>query len=888
LSAGQYVFPFEQGDKSMKILLGGKGANLAEMAGIGLPVPPGFTVTTEACNRFLKKGEKLWPELEKEILDNLKILEEKTGRSFGGRQPLLLSVRSGAVYSMPGMMDTILNLGLNNETCEHLAAEAGSRHFALDCYRRFIQMFGDVVLKIGHHHFENILTEARQEKQVDTDAELDVDALEKIVENFLAVVIKETGRSFPLDPEEQLFMAVKAVFKSWNTDRAVVYRQANRIPDDLGTAVNVQAMVFGNLGEDSGTGVAFTRNPSTGEPVIYGEYLLNAQGEDVVAGIRTPRSLEGLENDMPDVYRQFIDTCRTLEKHYKDMQDIEFTIERNNLYMLQTRNGKRTANAALRIAVDMVNEGLIDKTEALMRVDPAQLEQLLHWRIDPEAKMNYIARGLPASPGAASGKVVFEADKAQEMAQNGEKVLLVRPETTPDDIHGIIAAQGVLTSRGGMTSHAAVVARGMGKPCVCGCEELRIDLNKGVFYVSGQEYNQGEILSIDGSTGQVILGEAPLIEPQFTEQFYELLGWADDVRRLRVRANADNPADSRRAVELGAQGIGLCRTEHMFMAADRVPAVQKMILSTDPEKREAALQELLPMQQEDFRGILKAMAGFPVTIRLLDPPLHEFLPDREELILEVDRLQREGNDGEKLKEKEEMLQKVQLLSEYNPMLGHRGCRLGLVYPEIYRMQVRAVFLAAFDLLDEGMEPDQLLPEIMIPLVGHRDEMDRMKHLAEETIEELFKEKGKTLPYLVGTMIELPRACLVADQLAHSASFFSFGTNDLTQTTLGYSRDDAEAKFLPFYIQQKILEANPFAELDQEGVGQLVKLAIEKGRKVRPDLKIGICGEHGGDPESIGFFHEAGLDYVSCSPYRIPIARLSAARSVLANGESRTE
>ncbi|MFO7952635.1 MAG: pyruvate, phosphate dikinase [Bacillota bacterium] len=878
---GQHVYPFEEGNKSMKDLLGGKGANLAEMASIGLPVPPGFTVTTEACNRYLNLGEELWPELKSEILDNLNALEEKTGRSFGGNPPLLLSVRSGAVVSMPGMMDTILNLGLNHETCEQLALETGSRHFALDCYRRFIQMFGDVVLKIGHHNFENILTEARNEKKVATDAELDVPALEQIIEDFLAVVKKEVGRDFPLDAEEQLFMAVEAVFNSWNTDRAVVYRQANRIPDDLGTAVNVQAMVFGNLGGDSGTGVAFTRNPSTGEPKIYGEYLLNAQGEDVVAGIRTPRPLEGLENDLPEVYKQFLDTCRTLEKHYLDMQDVEFTIERKKLYMLQTRTGKRTANAALRIAVDMVNEGVIDKTEALQRIEPAQLEQLLHWRIDPEAKMNYIAKGLPASPGAASGKVVFEADKAQEMAQKGEQVLLVRPETTPDDIHGIIAARGVLTSRGGMTSHAAVVARGMGKPCVCGCDELRIDLNKGLFYVDNSEYTEGETLSIDGTTGQVILGEAPLIEPQFTEQFYELLSWADDVRRLKVRANADNPEDAQRAIDLGAQGIGLCRTEHMFMAADRVPVVQKMILSMDPDKRKAALEELLPMQQQDFKGILKAMSGYPVTIRLLDPPLHEFLPDREELLLEVDRLQRESSDSEKLKSKEEMLQKVQMLSEYNPMLGHRGCRLGLVYPEIYRMQVRAIFLAAFELLDEGMAPEQLLPEVMIPLVGHREEMDRMKQLVEETIEKLFEEKGRKLPYLVGTMIELPRACLIADQLAQSASFFSFGTNDLTQTTLGYSRDDAEAKFLPFYIQQKIIKMNPFAEIDREGVGQLVKLAIEKGRETRPDLKIGICGEHGGDPKSIGFFHEVSLDYVSCSPYRIPIARLSAARSVLA-------
>ncbi len=877
---GQYIYTFEEGDRSMKSLLGGKGANLAEMAGIGLPVPPGFTITTETCNRYLQAGEALWPELKNEILENLKNLEEKTGRSFGGENPLLLSVRSGAVFSMPGMMDTILNLGLTPETVEHLARESGDRHFALDCYRRFLQMFGDVVLQVGHHHFENVLTEARGKKQVATDAELDEKSLEQIIDDFKDIVKKEAGREFPLDVEEQLFMAVEAVFKSWNTPRAAVYRQANKIPDDLGTAVNIQAMVFGNIGDDSGTGVAFTRNPSTGEPKIYGEYLLNAQGEDVVAGIRNPRPLEGLQEDLPDAYRQFIDTCRNLERHYQDMQDIEFTIERGKLYMLQTRTGKRTAPAAIRIAVDLVEEGLLDKEQALEKVEPAQLEQLLHWQIDPEAKMNFIAKGLPASPGAASGKVVFDADKAQEMAQEGEKVLLVRPETTPDDIHGIIAARGVLTSRGGMTSHAAVVARGMGKPCVSGCEDLKIDLARGIFYIGDQQYSEGEILSIDGTTGQVILGEAPLIEPQFTEEFYRLLGWADDIRRLKVRANADNPEDSRRAVELGAQGIGLCRTEHMFMAPDRIPAVQKMILSSDSEKRKKTLEDLLPMQQGDFKGILKEMAGFPVTIRLLDPPLHEFLPDREELLLEVDRLRREGADPQKLREKEELLQTVRALSEFNPMLGHRGCRLGLVYPEIYQMQVRAIFHAAFELLNEGTDPVDLQPEVMIPLVGHFEEMERMKQLVEETVEELFEEKGTRIPYLVGTMIELPRACLVADQLARSASFFSFGTNDLTQTTLGYSRDDSEGKFLPFYLQQKILKANPFAELDVEGVGQLVETAIERGRQARPDLKIGICGEHGGDPASIHFFNSAGLDYVSCSPYRIPIARLSAARAVI--------
>lgn len=877
---GHYVYPFARGDKTMRNLLGGKGANLAEMARIGLPVPPGFTVTTEACNLYLSREDGLWPELKEEIITNLRALEEQTGRSLGGESPLLLSVRSGAVFSMPGMMDTILNLGLNGETVAHLARETGDRRFTLDCYRRFLQMFGDVVLSIDHYSFENILTEKRKARAVRTDAELGEKDLEEIIDAFLALVRREKGIEFPMDPYNQLFMAIEAVFKSWNTDRAVVYRRANRIADDLGTAVNIQAMVFGNLGTDSGTGVAFTRNPSTGEPVLYGEYLLNAQGEDVVAGIRTPRPLSELQKEIPSTYGQFVETCSILEKHYRDMQDIEFTIERGKLYMLQTRTGKRTAAAAMRIAVDMVREGLIDRSEALMRVEPHQLEQLLHWRIDPEAEMKVIARGLPASPGAASGKVVFEAGRAQEMAQEGEKVLLVRPETTPDDIHGIIAAQGILTSRGGMTSHAAVVARGMGKPCVCGCEELKIDLGKGLFSIQGCQYREGEILSIDGSSGQVILGEAPLIEPHFSEEFYELLGWADEFRRLKVRANADNPTDARRAVEMGAQGIGLCRTEHMFMAADRVPVVQKMILSADQDEREAALEELLPMQKDDFRGILKEMAGRPVTIRLLDPPLHEFLPDREELLVEVDRLQRNQGDPEKLRSKEALLQKVQSLSEFNPMLGHRGCRLGLVYPEIYRMQVRAIFLAVFELLDEGMSPDQLQPEIMIPLVGHREEMEMMRKLVDDTAGQLFEEQGRELSYLVGTMIELPRACLVADQLAETAEFFSFGTNDLTQTTLGYSRDDSEGKFMPFYLQQKILTVNPFAEIDRQGVGELVRIAIDKGRGARANIKIGICGEHGGDPASIEFFNQAGLDYVSCSPFRLPVARLSAARAVL--------
>ncbi len=880
----QYVYPFADGDKSMKSLLGGKGANLAEMARIGLPVPPGFVVTTEACNHYLNKGNQLWPDLKSEILENLKSLEEKTGRTFGGAKPLLISVRSGAVVSMPGMMDTVLNLGLNSDTCESLARETGDRRFALDCYRRFIQMFGDVVLKVNHYSFENFITAAREKRKVRTDSELEPSDLEKLIEDYLATVRKESGRDFPQDPSEQLFLAVEAVFSSWNTNRAVVYRRAHRIPDDLGTAVNIQAMVFGNLSDNSGTGVAFTRNPANGEPYLYGEYLLNAQGEDVVAGTRTPNPISELKKELPAVYEQFKAVCEKLEKHYRDMQDIEFTIERGKLYMLQTRTGKRTASAAVRIAVDMVEEGLISTNDALLRVEPSQLEQLMHRRIDPDISLVEAARGLPASPGAASGKVVFNADKAQEMAQSGESVLLVRPETTPDDIHGIIAAQGVLTSRGGMTSHAAVVARGMGKPCVCGCEALRIDLARGRFNIGGEEYEEGEILSIDGLTGQVFFGAVPLIEPQFSDEFYTLLGWADRVRRLKIRANADNPDDAILAIEMGAQGIGLCRTEHMFMAADRIPVVQKMILAGSLEDREAALKELLPMQLEDFKGIFKAMAGKPVTIRLLDPPLHEFLPDKEVLLVELERLNLQGGDPGSISEKEQMLQKVSALSEFNPMLGHRGCRLGLVYPEIYSMQVKAIFLALFELVDEGIEARLLQPEIMIPLVGHREEMERMKVLVDDTARTVFNGSGRELPYSVGTMIELPRACLVADQLAKSAEFFSFGTNDLTQTTLGYSRDDSEGKFLPFYLQQKIIPANPFAELDCEGVGQLVKMGVEKGRQSRPGIKLGICGEHGGDPSSVEFFNDIGLDYVSCSPYRLPIARLAAAHAVLRKNE----
>ena len=752
----QMVYRFSQGSAEMKSLLGGKGANLSEMTRIGLPVPPGFVITTEACNRYFAAGRSIWPELKEEILGELVRLEELTGRRFGGEKPLLLSVRSGAVMSMPGMMDTILNLGLNRQTMDHLASEAADRRFALDCYRRFIQMFSDVVLKVDHDRFEEILAEARQKRGVKDDAGLNEADLDEVISRFLSTVSQATGKEFPTDPREQLFLAIEAVFNSWNTPRAIVYREINKIPDHLGTAVNVQTMVFGNLGDDSATGVAFTRNPATGEAKIYGEYLLNAQGEDVVAGIRTPQPLEGLSREMPEIYRQFSELCRRLEAHYRDMQDIEFTIEQGKLYLLQTRTGKRTAAAAVKVAVDLVKEGMLSRAEALQRVDPAQLDQLLHPRFDPGASLDVIARGLPASPGAASGKIIFDADKAQETAEAGEKVLLVRPETTPDDIHGIYAARGVLTSRGGMTSHAAVVARGAGKPCVCGCEALKIDLESRRLIIEEAVYPEGTILSIDGATGEVILGQAPLIDPQPTPEFRELLAWADQTRRLRVRANADTPGDARRALELGAEGIGLCRTEHMFMEKERLPLVRRMILAGDAVERKSALEQLLPVQKEDFKGILREMAGYPVTIRLLDPPLHEFLPNREELLLEADRLRREGAGPELLQQKETLLQKVTSLAELNPMLGHRGCRLGLVYPEIYRMQVRAIILAALELLEEGLSPEQIKLEIMIPLVGHAAEMIRMKNEVAEAAKAVLDESGRSLPFLIGTMIELPR------------------------------------------------------------------------------------------------------------------------------------
>ena len=872
------VYLFSEGNAEMRELLGGKGANLAEMTRIGLPVPPGFTISTDACREYFRRDQQLWDELRQEILTALHKLEEKMGKRFGDKEnPLLVSVRSGAVFSMPGMMDTVLNLGLNDETVLGLAAAANNERFAYDCYRRFIQMFADVVLKVDHYLFENALEEKKRARGVQYDTELTAADLKELVAEYKQIVFKETKKSFPQEPVEQLILAVLAVFDSWNNQRAIVYRELHKIPHHLGTAVNVQAMVFGNLGDDSGTGVAFTRNPADGTKELYGEFLINAQGEDVVAGIRTPLDIAKMAEYMPDVYKQFTDVCELLEKHYRDVQDIEFTVERGKLYLLQTRAGKRTATAAVKIAVNMAEEGLITREEAIMRVETAQLDQLLHRRIDQETKPEPIAKGLPASPGAASGQIVFDADEAEKLAEEGVKVILVRPETTPDDIHGIVAAEGVLTSRGGMTSHAAVVARGMGKCSVTGCEALKIDLGAKTMTVGEQEFKAGDIISIDGSTGEVFAGKVAMIDPELSAEFETLLRWADEVRKLDVRANADNPDDAAKAREFGAAGIGLCRTEHMFMSQDRLPLVQEMILAKNEEERKRALEKLLPMQQSDFEGIFRAMDGLPVTIRLLDPPLHEFLPNLEDLLVEVTLLKERGNDPELLREKQELLKQVRSLHELNPMLGHRGCRLGVVTPSIYKMQVLAIFQAAAKLIAEGIK---VIPEIMIPLVGLDEELRILRELVVETAEEVMAKTGQKFKYKVGTMIELPRACITADQIAAHADFFSFGTNDLTQTTFGYSRDDAEGKFLLHYLQEKILKENPFAVLDRDGVGELVKIASEKGRATKPEIKLGICGEHGGDPSSIEFCHIIGLNYVSCSPFRVPIARLAAAQAAI--------
>ncbi|MCD8163625.1 MAG: pyruvate, phosphate dikinase [Synergistaceae bacterium] len=873
VEAKKYIYDFREGSADMRTLLGGKGANLAQMWKIGLPVPPGFIITTEACHKYWEEKDfitSIWSDVEAAVAR----VEELAGKKFGSSQnPLLVSVRSGAPVSMPGMMDTILNLGLNDDTVAALAKSAGDERFAYDSYRRFIQMFSDVVLEVDIDKFEERLAQARENAGVKEDYKIPAEELKKLVVDYKKIV-EEAGHTFPSDPWVQLRLAIDAVFRSWNTPRAITYRKINNIPAEYGTAVNIVTMVFGNLGDDCGTGVCFTRSPSNGENKLFGEYLINAQGEDVVAGIRTPVPIASLEAAMPEVYKEFHRIAKLLETLYRDAQDIEFTVERGKLYILQTRNGKRTASAAVRIAMDMLHEGLIDAATAVSRVAPEQVEQLLHPQIDPKAKRNVIVNGLHASPGAAVGRVVFDADEAAERGGNGEAVILVRPETTPDDIHGLFAAQGVLTSHGGMTSHAAVVARGLGKPCVSGAESVKIDLAGGTFTVGGVTVKKDDFLTLDGTLGDVILGKMELIEPQFDENFRELLENADKISNLQVWANADTPEDARRARSFGAKGIGLCRTEHMFMAAERLPVMQEMVVSTTTEERVAQLKKLEVMQEEDFLGIFEAMEGLPVTVRLLDPPLHEFLPKIPELTKALEGLAPESAEAKKINA---TIARARELHEQNPMLGFRGCRLGMIFPEIYEMQARAIFNAACKLTKKGLH---IITDIMIPLVGTQEEMKRMRKLVDEIGAAVIKESGVSLEYMVGTMIELPRAAMVADQLAEYAQFFSFGTNDLTQTTFGYSRDDAEGKFLGQYVEMGVFEENPFARLDRDGVGALMEIAVEKGRSVRPEIQLGICGEHGGNPSSIAFCNKLGLNYVSCSPFRVPVARLSAALAAL--------
>ena len=869
------------GDASMKNLLGGKGANLAEMAKLGLPVPPGFTISTAVCTAYYELGRDYPSTLAPQVDAALIALEKESGKGFGDPEnPLLVSVRSGARASMPGMMDTVLNLGLNEASVKGLAALAGDR-FAYDSYRRFIQMYSNVVLGLRHDTFEHILDDYKERQGFELDTEMQAEDWKAVIVSYKEAVEKALGKPFPDDPKEQLWGAISAVFGSWMNDRAITYRKLNDIPAEWGTAVTVQSMVFGNLGETSATGVAFTRDPSNGEPIFYGEYLINAQGEDVVAGIRTPAPISReradtlkssdspLEEAMPPVYAQLRDVANTLERHYKDMQDLEFTVENDRLYMLQTRSGKRTAAAALKIAVDMAREGLITEEEAVLRLEPSQLDQLLHPTIAENAHRDVIVTGLPASPGAAVGKVVFDSEEAFAMAEKGEDVILVRIETSPEDIKGMHAARAIVTARGGMTSHAAVVARGMGRPCVCGAGGLQIDMAKGVFRVMGREVKKGEIITVDGAAGQVMLGAVEMSQPDLSGDFGTLMGWADKVRKLKVRANAETALDARTAVEFGAEGIGLCRTEHMFFDAERIPEVRAMILANDEKGRRASLDKLLPMQRSDFEELFRILGDMPVTIRLLDPPLHEFLPHNDADMDDVAKASGVSVD--------ELKRRAAELHESNPMLGHRGCRLGITYPEIYEMQARAIFEAAVNVSKEtGRQP---VPEVMIPLVATHKELSILKAVVDAAAGAVFKETGTTLEYMVGTMIELPRAALQAGEIAHSAEFFSFGTNDLTQTTLGISRDDA-GRFLKIYEEKGIYEKDPFVTLDQAGVGELVKIAAERGRKTRPGIKLGICGEHGGDPASVAFCHRSGLDYVSCSPYRVPIARLAAAHAAL--------
>ena len=856
MAGNRYAYGFDEPTDGGRELLGGKGIGLAEMTQLGVPVPAGFTITTDACRAYMAAGGELPDGLDDEVDEHLRRLEEATGKRFGdASDPLLVSVRSGAAVSMPGMMDTILNLGLNDEAAEGLATRTGNARFARDSYRRLIQMYGEVVEGIEAHRFEDALSALKRDRGAEQDVDLTAEDLAGLIETYKRIYQEETGRPFPQDAKEQLGRAVGAVFESWNTPRAQAYRRYNDIPDDLGTAVNVVQMVFGNKGERSGTGVAFTRDPSTGESGLYGEFLADAQGEDVVAGIRTPEPLARMRDRLPEAFEEFLATMRRLEEHYRDMQDIEFTVEDGRLYLLQTRGAKRTAAAALKCAVEMVDEGLISREEAVARIDPGQLDQLLHPRIDPDSAYEVAAKGLNASPGAASGSIVFDADTAEDRAKDGESVILVRWETTPDDIHGMIAAKGILTVHGGMTSHAAVVARGMGKPCVAGCDALSIDLEARTASMNGTTLNEGDTLTIDGGTGEVIVGEVTLIEPEINQDFDTVLGWADDLRRLKVRANADTPEDAIKAREFGAEGIGLCRTEHMFMAEDRLPVVREMIMAGGEDERRDALERLLPHQQSDFERIFEAMAGLPVTIRLLDPPLHEFLPPLEEA------------------KDDRMRSRIRALRESNPMLGTRGCRLGLMFPEIYEMQVRAIIRAAIAVRDRTGEAP--LVEIMHPLVGFQQELHRLRAMTLAAA----ADEGEA-EFLVGTMIELPRACIRADEIAEDADFFSFGTNDLTQTALGFSRDDAEGKFLTHYLEDGVLERNPFETLDQSGVGDLMRIAVERGRSTKPDIKLGICGEHGGEPASVAFCHSLDLDYVSCSPYRVPLARLAAAQAAL--------
>ena len=875
----KYVYAFKEGNASMRNLLGGKGANLAEMTNLGLPIPQGFTVTTEACTEYYNCGKKISKEIEEEIFKAIGELEKIQGKKFGDNEdPLLVSVRSGARASMPGMMDTILNLGLNDEAVEGFAKKTNNPRFAYDSYRRFIQMYSDVVMEVNKSFFEKIIDELKEELGVHYDTELNVDDLKELVKRFKKVYSDHmNGEEFPQDAREQLMGAVKAVFRSWDNPRAIVYRRMNDIPGDWGTAVNVQAMVFGNMGDTSGTGVAFTRNPSTGEKGIYGEYLINAQGEDVVAGVRTPQPITKLAEDLPECYEEFIKIATKLENHYKDMQDMEFTIQEGKLYFLQTRNGKRTAQAAINIACDLVDEGMITPEEAILRIDAKSLDQLLHPMFDKDelAKGEVIGSALPASPGAAAGKIYFNAEDAKNAGKGGrgERVILVRLETTPEDIEGMVASQGVLTVRGGMTSHAAVVARGMGTCCVSGCGEIKINEEKKEFTLGNYTFHEGDYISLDGSTGKIYKGDIKTVPASVTGNFGRIMAWADENRRLKVRTNADNPRDTKKAVELGAEGIGLCRTEHMFFEEDRIPKIRKMILSETVEDREKALNELIPFQKGDFKAMYKVLNGLPMTVRYLDPPLHEFLPTEEEDII---ALAKDMNISvEKLKEK------ISDLHEFNPMMGHRGCRLAVTYPEIAKMQTRALMEAAIEVSEE--EGIEIVPEIMIPLVGEEKELKFVKDIVVETAELVKKEKNSDMQYHIGTMIEIPRAALTADAIAKEAEFFSFGTNDLTQMTFGFSRDDA-GKFLDSYYQNKIYESDPFAKLDQTGVGQLVEMAVEKGRKTRPNIKLGICGEHGGEPSSIEFCNRIGLDYVSCSPFRVPIARLAAAQAAIKSSQ----